>query len=747
MNKVHLVLLTDCIADLMGGAERQIYELARSLDKTRYRVTIASLECVGQAPSHLIEAAGCEFVAFRVKRIYGVDGLRQGLAFRRFLIKENVEILQTYHFSSDIWGPIWARFTPVRYVVSNRRDMGFWRNKAHLQAYRWVNNWVDRIVVVSDSIKHLVHTQEGVSNTKVTTIYNGVHLAEAAEFEAITARQELGLSKNDIVIMHVANLYPVKNHTSLLDAVAGLCEQHTNLTLVLVGEGELRSELQDQAQRLGIRDQVQFLGKREDARRLLSAADICVLPSNSEGMSNSILEYMAAAKPVIASRVGGNPELVSEGKTGFLVDNNGTAELNEALRKLINDPGLRNTMGKEGLKRIHERFTMAAMVASYDNLLSSSISGPTSNTSICHLVSSNGMFGAERVITNLAQHPDLRSYVSTVHNQHNPHHELIDESQRLGLNTVSFHSRRRIDFRTAFQIRRFLRQHNIELLHSHNYKADVLAFLATRFSQTHWVATNHTWHGLDKKLRLYEKLDAFLLRFARHVTAVSPEIRSELLARGVSADKTSVIDNGINIEQFALGHNTYNLKQELGIRPGEPVVAMIGRLSPEKCHASLLNAAPHVLQHHPNTRFLIIGDGPLNRQLQAQAKKMDLEESFVFAGIRDDMPAIYAICDLLVNASTIEGLPMTILEAMAASLPVITLDGKGNRDLIEEGKNGYMIYEQDTEKFADRIIKLWEDKQKMQEISAYANKFAKQYDIVNYVDKLVQIYQNAINSK
>jgi len=316
------------------------------------------------------------------------------------------------------------------------------------------------------------------------------------------------------------------------------------------------------------------------------------------------------------------------------------------------------------------------------------------------------MFGAERVITNLAQHPDLRSYVSTVHNQHNPHHELIDESQRLGLNTVSFQSRGRIDFRTAFQIRRFLRQHNIELLHSHNYKADVLAFLATRFSQTHWVATNHTWHGLDKKLRLYEKLDAFLLRFARHVTAVSPEIRSELLARGVSADKTSVIDNGINIEQFALDHNTCNLKQELGIRPGEPVVAMIGRLSPEKCHASLLNAAPHVLQHHPNTRFLIIGDGPLNRQLQAQAKKMDLEESFVFAGIRDDMPAIYAICDLLVNASTIEGLPMTILEAMAAKVALIVTPVGAVPDVIKHGINGLLFEPADDDALANHLIEL-----------------------------------------
>src|SRR3990167_7592508 len=130
--KKNIILLTDCLADLTGGAERQIYELAKGLDKDKFNVTIASLECVGQAPRHLIEGIGCRFVDFRVKRIYGLSGFIQGIRFWRFLRREKIHILQTYHFSSNIWGTLLAHLAGVKLIISNRRDMGFWRTPRHV---------------------------------------------------------------------------------------------------------------------------------------------------------------------------------------------------------------------------------------------------------------------------------------------------------------------------------------------------------------------------------------------------------------------------------------------------------------------------------------------------------------------------------------------------------------------------------------------------------------------------------------
>ena len=121
--KIKIVLLADCLAYLTGGAERQIFELARRLNKNKYSVTIASLECGGQAPQKTIESHDCRFVAFPVKRIYGLSGFLEGLRFIRFQKKERIDILVTYHFGSDIWGTICGRLARTRTIVSNRKHL------------------------------------------------------------------------------------------------------------------------------------------------------------------------------------------------------------------------------------------------------------------------------------------------------------------------------------------------------------------------------------------------------------------------------------------------------------------------------------------------------------------------------------------------------------------------------------------------------------------------------------------------
>lgn len=363
------MLLTDCLADLTGGAERQIYELAKALDKDKFNITIASLECVGQAPRHLIEGIGCRLETFRVVRIYGLSGFIQGIRFWHFLRREKIHILQTYHFSSDIWGTFLAHWAGVRSIISNRRDMGFWRTQRHVAAYKWVNRCVHKIIAVSGSIKHLVTSEEGVPEEKIKVIYNGINLPDTWHMTHDTCSKErLGIKEDDVVIMHVANLTPVKGHAYLFKAMARLLPECPKAKLVLVGEGPLRGQLTELVGQLGLTNYVVFLGKREDARQLLKIADVCVLPSLSEGMSNSILEYMAAGKPVVATNVGGNPELIKNGFNGFLVARENVEELKNALLALIKDEGKRQAMGANGFMRVKQEFSMENMVRKYEEL-------------------------------------------------------------------------------------------------------------------------------------------------------------------------------------------------------------------------------------------------------------------------------------------------------------------------------------------------------------------------------------------
>ncbi len=240
----------------------------------------------------------------------------------------------------------------------------------HVQMYRLLNGWVSKIVVVSEAVKNVVMKEEGVPADKIEVIYNGVELSSLPDSQslAVGLKRELGIKDNEFVLMHLANFKPVKGHMYLLQAVADVVKEFTNIKLVLVGEDELNGALQRQAQELEISDRILFLGKRSDARRLLACADICMLPSLSEGMSNAILEYMDAGKPVVATRVGGNPETVADGVSGILVEPKDAKGLAEALKRLLKDANLRLNMGAAGRKRAEETFDIRKMYEKYEQL-------------------------------------------------------------------------------------------------------------------------------------------------------------------------------------------------------------------------------------------------------------------------------------------------------------------------------------------------------------------------------------------
>lgn len=364
-----ILILTDCLKDLEGGAERQIFELAKGLDKTVYHVTIASLECEGTAPRSIIESAGCKLVIFPVKRIYGLSGILQGFSFFKFLKQNKLDVLMTYHFSSDIWGTFLGRLAGVRMIISNRRDMGFWRSWQHILAYKLVNASVHKIVVNANAVKELICEKENISEKKIHLIRNGINIKDYLDRDQKKIHlADLKLNEDDLVVMHVANIRPVKGHEYLIKAMAMVIKEIPNIKLVLIGEDELEGKLSQQAQELNIADQVIFLGKRKDVRSLIQIADICVLPSLSEGMSNAIMEYMVAGKPVIATDVGGNPELVEHEFNGLLILKENVDALRDALLKLAINHNERKQMGENGFKKAEIMFSMDKMIQAYKNL-------------------------------------------------------------------------------------------------------------------------------------------------------------------------------------------------------------------------------------------------------------------------------------------------------------------------------------------------------------------------------------------
>ena len=709
--KTNIVLMTDCLADLAGGAEKQIYGLAAGLDKDKYNVFVISLDCWGKAPRALIESTGSQLHIFRVVRVYGISGLVQGVRLFNFLRRNRITVIVSYHFSSDMWGTFWGKLAGVPAIMSNRRDMGFWRNAWHIKAYRLINPWVNKIIVNAQSIKQMVIETEGVKSQHIEVIYNGITIAQEEN-------NFIPSPSNDIVIIHVANLKPVKGHKYLIEAFAGIVKQFPRAKLVLIGNDELNGQIQEMASCLNLQSNVLFMGKRDNVPQLLALADICVLPSLSEGMSNSILEYMAASKPVVATRVGGNPELVRHEINGLLVDKENVQQLKEALLMLIQNKEKRRIMGENGLLRVRTEFSMEAMVAHYDQLLRAPV--PHKKIRVLHLVSSGGLYGAERVILNLAaRRQEAGTYIGVFHNLHNPHLEMIDEAKRRGLENIVFESRGQLDFHTVHAVKEFLLANDIDVLHTHNYKSDIVGFWASRWANRKWIATNHGWLNADRKSRFYEMIDAHVLKYAQKVICVSHQIMDDLIQKGLKAPRLQVIDNGIPIEEFdrVFSHQS---RLALGIKPFECAVVIVGRLSQEKGHEVFLKAAAIVTSKVKNMKFLIVGDGPLEGFLKQKSQDLSLSDHVVFTGPRDDMPSIYGSCDIIVNASYREGLPMTILEAMASHLPIIATRVGGIPLVIENQKNGVLIEPGDPQALALSIIELEKDKQKRQQFAQKA---------------------------
>jgi sugar transferase (PEP-CTERM/EpsH1 system associated) len=236
---------------------------------------------------------------------------------------------------------------------------------------------IHRYVPMSQDIARWLELHVGVAPARIRQLYSGVDVEEFKPSGlppalVTDAGGGVGSSRN-LTLGTIGRLDPVKNQASLLEAFARLGQRHADLRLVIVGDGPLRGHLQSRAESLGIARQVTFTGARSDTPELLRSFDVFVLPSVNEGISNTILEAMATGLPVVASRVGGNPELVEDGRCGRLYDPAAPEALQRALVPYLTDAALRERHGRAARERVVQNFSLDSLVsrylAMYDELL------------------------------------------------------------------------------------------------------------------------------------------------------------------------------------------------------------------------------------------------------------------------------------------------------------------------------------------------------------------------------------------
>jgi glycosyltransferase involved in cell wall biosynthesis len=348
----------------LGGAEKQLVLLARGLSARGIRTHLLVMFEKGPREEEL-KGTGVHVVelGFRPRSVgwqaYAVN-VRALARLVCFLRKERPQVLQAFLFAAYVIAAPAAVLARVPVLVAGRRSLGYFKkgNRLALAVERVATRWTDFLVANSTAIADEVRRDEGVPAAKISVIRNGMRRNEFEPAEPATVLTSLP------VVLCVANLGAHKGHRYLLKACSALQSSGHPCTLVLIGDGPERNQLEQMADSLGI--DARFLGARTDVAGFLARADVVVLPSLYEGSSNAVMEAMAAGRPVVATAVGGTPELL-EGR-GMLVPPADAAGLAEGLQHVLSDRDAADAMGRKAHEWAMANLTDDVMVDCYVTL-------------------------------------------------------------------------------------------------------------------------------------------------------------------------------------------------------------------------------------------------------------------------------------------------------------------------------------------------------------------------------------------
>ncbi len=365
MSKIKILYL---ITDLgIGGAQTALIQILNHLDKEQFSPTVACFYDGDGVLAADIRTLGVPVIDLGITAKWRLDGLWR---LYRLLRKTRPFILHSSLFHANIPARLLGRLARIPIIITWRQNIsigGASREKIN----RWTASLDDQVTAVCKLAQKAEIDGTAVSPQKVSLIYNCVDpslftTGNTAKQAAI--RHEFGIPANAPLIGTISRLHPQKGLRYLLDAMPHVRKQQPDIRLLIVGDGELRTELQEQAQLLNLSATVIFAGTRNDVTDILPILDLFILPSLWEGLPLAVLEAMAASLPIIATNVGGVPELVIDGKTGRLITSGNEIALSQAILQLLTHPKQAKKMGVAGQKRASTEFSATSITRQLEAL-------------------------------------------------------------------------------------------------------------------------------------------------------------------------------------------------------------------------------------------------------------------------------------------------------------------------------------------------------------------------------------------
>jgi len=696
-----LFLITDQLK--VGGTERQFVVLA-SLLADSFRLRLGCLQRVGPLLSELGEIA-----EFNPRgSFFSVQAHHVRMALGRYLREQEISVAQSFEFYSDLLMIPVARAVGVPVVIGSLRQLGDRIGPFRFAILSQVLRLCDRVVCNSAAAAARLRDY-GLGDEKLVVIPNGVRIDAIAQVRPLLMPERRGVRVGLIGRMNEA----VKNHAGFLRAAALVARRHPNTEFILVGDGPLRPKLEELSRRLGLESRVTFLGERRDIPNVLQALDVSVVPSFSESLSNVILESMAAGKPVVASRVGGNSELVQEGRTGLLVSPHDENELAEAISRLVSEPEIRHQFGTYAAEVVHQEYSLERMRQRFIELYRSLLDEKGWRPPIHRRSPKRREAGTGRLRVALVA-PSLRKLGGQsvqadllLRNWKNDPEVLAtlvptDPEFPRAIAWVEHIPYLRTVVRMPLywtKLWQNLKRADVVHIFSASYWSFLLAT-----APACWIAD---WLGKTAIInyRSGEARDHLLhwrsalpvLRRADRLVVPSGYLVDVFREFGRCAE---VVPNLVDLDQF-------NFRQRKPLRPR--LVCTRG-FEPYYDVALVVRAFAEVKKEFPDAELCLMGRGSLEqeiRELVAQLHLRDVE----FAGWVDrrQIGRHYDAADIFVNASWLDNMPVSVLEAFAAGTPVVTTSPDGIRYIVEHERTGLLCAPKDWRALAQNVLRLLRD--------------------------------------
>ena len=722
----------------IGGAERVVSLLAQHINRSHYEPMVDCLNSPGQL------AAGLKAKGIPVIPLYKRGPVDFAFLLRliRVIRKERIDLIHTHLWGANLWGRVAAWWTKTP-VVCTEHSTDAWKPGYYFWIDRYLARHTQKLIAVSEAVRNF-YISRGISPALCQVIPNGIDTTQFPAAKRSSYYDELKWEDSAPVFAVAGRLVEAKNFDLFIDAMAELIAKRPQARGLIIGEGSLRASIEQRIQAKGLQGRVVLAGARNDMAAIFHGARAVVFTSTREGMPMVLIEAMAAGLPVVSTRVGGIPEVLSDGSTGYLVDSGDKAALVERLCKLTDDPALARQMGAAAQADARTRFSIEVMTSRHEALYEEVLAPPVR---VMHIIDHLDAGGAQSQLLEVARHLSKKRWAVSVISLSTSRIQLVEQFRASGVDVILINQSGKWSWPCFWVLKRCLSQLKPQIVQTWLFTADLYGRLAARLAGVPVVIAAVRSVEPAKKQH-YILVDRWLQEITDAVTVNAEAIRLVLREREqIREQKIRTIYNGVDLAVFSPAAVNGQARHGLQLE-ASPVVGMVSRFMPEKDPLTFVQAAGLIAAAVPEARFLIVGDGPLRNTLEVEAARLGISQRCVFTGFRADRAGLIQAMDVLVLSSLYEGCANVILEAMALAKPVVATHVGGNPELVEEDRTGFLVPVRDPQAMAKAVVVLLRDLPRARGMGqAGQRRIENDFSIEQMIGRTEALYQQLLNSK